>query len=160
MITDNSFRMMIAATISFSSLVGGLAYAKNTDGRTVVLAANGNSSGGGGSELEAKFRIDLVGELITKVRKHKSANLLCSADLLQETMNSTQVRFVDRLVDPTTHQPLMDQKLDAYTVPGDIQLLLSSWTQFLTSGYRSSSRPVQALALHEVYRATGRDLPG
>ncbi len=84
------------------------------------------------------------------------ANSACSSTTLQNGLEHTQIRIVDHLSDPNTHQPLDDKNLDAWTIPGDMQLLLSSWSRFFDpQGYVTSGRGVNTLVLHEVYRTTG-----
>ena len=100
--------------VSVLCVVGG--------GVSIARSDAGNSVGGGGAQIESAFRLR-AGELIQKITKQSQANSICSADLLEKTLSSTKVRVVPHLVDPYTKKAITGQKLDAWTVPGDIQLL-------------------------------------
>lgn len=124
---------------------------------TVVAAANlafaGNEGSGGGSEIESTFRLR-ASILIDEVAKSREADKLCSSENLRSSLDKTRIEIVEKLINPATHRPV-SRSLDAWTSPGEIQLLRSSWVSYFDSSYiPSNGKSIDALILHEVYRAT------
>lgn len=117
-----------------------------------VWAGSGSEGGGGGSRVESAFRLTAT-LLVDQVSKNVTANKLCSANIIQAGLNSSQIRVVDTLIDGHTNNPIEDQHLDAWTRPGLIQLRLDSWIKYLRSD-DSLDTSVYALILHELYRTT------
>lgn len=133
----------------FASLLLGTCFALT--GSNVSFA--GADGSGGGAQIAAAFRLRAEG-LLMRIEATPAANALCSAELARKALGSTAVRVVDRLIDPTTHKPITDQKLDAWTVPGDIQLRFHSWDWLFNPYSGTDVTATDVLILHEVYRAT------
>ncbi len=114
------------------------------------------SQTGGGAQLESAFRLRGI-ELISSVANSPAANNQCSYTVMKIGLESTKIRVVDTLIDPSTHFPITNQNLDAWTSPGDMQLLERSWRLFLNSSYVPApmGKSVDTLILHEIYRSTG-----
>ncbi len=88
--------------------------------------ANVGQNGGGGSRLESAFRLTAF-ELIHQISKNSVANSLCSAQTMRAGLDQSKINVVDILIDLDTGHPTLDQHLDAWTRPGNIQLRLSAW---------------------------------
>lgn len=116
------------------------------------LAFAGIKEGGGGTRVEAAFRIR-ARELIEALAKRDAATALCPAAEMREALAS-EIRVVGEIVDP--HGRCVPIKeVDACTYPGDIQLKQQPWEGFLSHTHnRTGARGTDALILHEIYRAT------
>ncbi len=116
----------------------------------------GAKEGGGGAQIEAAFRLRGY-SMIADIADNPRANLMCPATLLRHALDHSTIKIVDQLVNPYTGKPVSPM-LDAWTIPGYIQLKQSSW-EFLVSPFAPPyvhGRSVNMLILHELYRATGR----
>lgn len=109
---------------------------------------------GGGAQIEAAFRLRAV-ELIRSIADSPKANALCAAEVMSSGLRSVKIRIVDELIDPATGKSLTDKNLDAWTSPGDMQLLKPSWAGYFDPSRASFDGSVDTLVLHEVYRSTG-----
>lgn len=119
--------------------------------------AEGGVSGGGGSRIATAFRARGF-ELIRKVSKNSEANRLCASSILESSLRGTKVRAVGELLDPKTQKPVQG-KDDAWTTPGDIQLLKSTWEGFLSEDGAAPVKSVDHLILHEILRSTASACP-
>lgn len=120
---------------------------------TLPLQANAGRESGGGAQIEGAFRMRAY-ELINSISLSPAANSLCPADLMRSSLRATKIRVVDELIDPSSGKTLSSENLDAWTVPGDMQLLKSSWTKFLDPASPQIGKSVDVLILHETYRST------
>jgi hypothetical protein len=120
-----------------------------------ATATAAGQNGGGGAQIDAAFRTTGY-SLIARIGANPAANAYCDATTLQSALDKSNVRIVDRLVNPKTNEPITEN-LDAWTIPGDIQLLKSSWSGFVgpNSLIGEARRSIGALIIHEIYRATG-----
>ena len=131
-----------------------------------VLAQEGPNVGGGGGHLDADFRLRAQ-NLIAMIARIPDANSLCSASTMDKEFGNTVTRIVDKLIDPVTQLTPQEidpnnSDLDAWTVPGDLQLqkpglmqlLKSSWTGLFDPKVKHAGRAVDVLILHEIYRST------
>jgi hypothetical protein len=109
--------------------------------------------GGGGAQIESAFRLRGT-ELIAAIAQSPEADKLCSATVMKTGLDGSKIRVVDRLINPVTGKPIVGQDLDAWTTPGDMQLLLSSWDQFFDVDVSHTGKSVDTLILHEIYRTT------
>ncbi len=116
--------------------------------------AHAGRESGGGAQIEGAFRMRAY-ELINSISVSPKADTLCPADLMRSSLRATKVRVVDELIDPSNGKSLADQNLDAWTVPGDMQLLKPSWAKFLDPANAQTGKSVDVLILHETYRSTG-----
>lgn len=121
----------------------------------------GSEGGGGGSRIESAFRVAAL-SLINEIAANAYANDLCPADLLRSRLNSARILVVGGLVDPHTGHSVETgidlntggqwrRHLDAWTVPGLIQLKASSWQMDLRP---PRTQELETLILHEIYRLT------
>lgn len=117
-----------------------------------AFAREGTVGGGGGAHIEAAFRLRAQ-TLIGQIENSPSASALCAAADMREALKS-KIRVVDQLIDSATGQPPKETNLDAWTVPGDLQLLKTSWEKFFKAEEVKTGRSVDVLVLHEIYRAT------
>lgn len=108
---------------------------------------------GGGAQIEGAFRMRAY-ELINSISDSPRADAICPADLMRTSLRATKVRVVDELMDPSTGKSLTSKNLDAWTVPGDMQLLKDSWSRFLDPASSQVGKSVDVLILHETYRST------
>ncbi|MGZ6468719.1 MAG: hypothetical protein ACXWQJ_15575 [Bdellovibrionota bacterium] len=115
-------------------------------------SAEGPSGSGGGALIEAAFRLR-AGQLIAKIATSPEANQLCSADLMAGSFQKTKIRVVDELIDPSTGKAPVDTNLDAWTIPGDMQLK-KEWQEFFRHSEAREGRSLDILILHEIYRTT------
>jgi|GEM_PF-6375908 len=123
-------------------------------GLTFASTANAGVDGGGGAQIESAFRLRAYG-LIAKIADNAQATQFCSATTLQNALDHAKIDIVRELLNPQTGRPIT-QILDAWTIPGDIQLLQRSWQNLVgTNASGNTSKSVDQLILHEVYRATG-----
>lgn len=118
-----------------------------------ALAVQGGFNGGGGARIEGLFRLRAE-QLIQRISQVPAAEKICAAATLNSALKSAQVRVVPSLVDPRTGSPLVEE-LDAWTIPGDFQLLKASWERFFPVHQNQVDRGVEKLILHELLRATG-----
>lgn len=111
--------------------------------------------GGGGAQIESAFRIQGYA-LISKIANNREANAFCDAGTLQSALDDSDVRIVDKLVDPSSSKPV-PANLDAWTVKSDIQLLKGPWQSYFDpkTPVSPKDRSLGALIIHEIYRATG-----
>ncbi len=133
-------------------LIQGTALLVTSSPLWTMAAGGGALDGGGGTRIEAIFRIR-ARELIEAIEINTKANSLCSATTLRGTMAS-KILVVSQLVDSKGRcKGLSD--LDACSYPGEIQLKKNSWEKFFGSTKTSvGGRGTDALILHEIYRAT------
>jgi hypothetical protein len=119
---------------------------------TMALTGGGDGSGGGG-RIEALFRSRAY-SMISKIAKTPEADSLCPAAIIRSSFEKTKIRIVTQLTNPATGKPIDEVGLDAWTVPGDMQLLGSSWSANFAGAYYTDSG-ITTLILHEIYRSTG-----
>lgn len=91
---------------------------------------------------------------MSKVAASPDADQLCSADLMRTSLQATKIRVVDELIDSNTGKAPADPNLDAWTIPGDMQLLKASWDEFFQHPKVQLGRDLDVLILHEIYRTT------
>lgn len=120
---------------------------------------SGNSNGGGGAQIESFFRVRAY-SLISKISLNSEANGFCDSSTLENALDNSEVRIVKQLsVDSESikESKLDPSNLDAWTKKGDIQLLKSSWSEFFKANslIDRNNRSLDALIIHEIYRATG-----
>lgn len=128
----------LTLTLSLGLLLGATAFA-------------GSGTSGGGARIESMFRVRAY-ELISKVGRSPGAESLCSSAAMREALETSTVRVVDTLMDGDT---TVDRALDAWTVPGDIQLKTASWEKYAVGDRAPEDKSLDGLIIHEVYRATG-----
>jgi hypothetical protein len=119
------------------------------------LADFGPGEGGGGNEIEGAFRWR-ANAMIADLEKLPSSSSLCSAKTLRKSLDATKIRVVENLQVPAGYD---NGVLDAFTAPGDMQLLRNSWHDFLNPNHTHVGMPVDMLIMHEVFRATGAACP-
>lgn len=120
-----------------------------------VFAIDGTAGSGGGSYIESVFRIKAL-ELVRKIKKSPEANSLCAADLAQTTLESTEIRVVDKLKNLSTGELIDNAIFDAWTQNQVIQLKQEAWEKlFFNPADGLRGRALNTLILHEVFRATG-----
>lgn len=108
---------------------------------------------GGGAQIEGAFRMRAY-ELINSISDSPRADALCPADRMRTSLRATKIRVVDELIDPASGKSLATENLDAWTIPGDMQLLKDSWSKFLDPASSQVGKSVDVLILHETYRST------
>ncbi len=129
-------------------LVNSFCFAQN-------IVNEGSGTSGGGAEIASQFRLRGT-DLINAVEQSPAANALCSAQEMRTGLDGTKIRVVDIIINSETNQPVTDQSLDAWTTPGDMQLLRTSWATFFNPTLPNNARSIDTLVLHEIYRATGK----
>ena len=117
------------------------------------FAVAGGNTSGGGNRIESSFRLKSL-ELIYRVSIVPAAEKICGSPILSNALSSAKLRVVPALLNPQTGEPIREE-LDAWSIPGDIQLLNKSWEKFLPLDKTASDRSVDKLVLHELLRATG-----
>lgn len=146
-------RGVLNMKVSLNSMKWALGLSAILGSVAPICFAAGNEGSGGGAQIESAFRIRAY-ELISRIAATPAADALCPASTMQDALEGTKIRVVDQLVDPQTHQPITNQKLDAWTTSGEMQLKQASWARFLNFPILVSGKSVDVLILHEVYRAT------
>lgn len=111
----------------------------------------GGSAGGGGTQIESAFRLRAMA-LADQIAEISDANSICPAPKIRAALAASQIRVVEELEVPAGTNT---GDLDAYTHPGDIQLLQHSWDKFLDPKVPQVGQSVDLLILHESLRTTG-----
>lgn len=119
-----------------------------------TAAAHAGREGGGGSRIETAFRLRAY-EIIQRIEKQELANKMCSAERLRTSLDKTRIRLRSKLKDPKGNCS-SQELLEACTYKHDMQLLEVKWATHLSPAATPEMREiVDALILHELYRATG-----
>lgn len=108
--------------------------------------------GNGGARLESVFRRQAY-QLISDIGNRPAADAVCAAVVMKEALEGAEIDVVDTLIDKATGLPPEKPNLEAWTVPGHIQLLKEPWTRYMAN-QSSIDEGVRILIAHEIYRAT------
>ncbi len=120
----------------------------------------GSQGRGGGSRVAGAFRLRAY-EIIKRISLNPNAEMLCASSVMIQALGNSEVRVVPDLIDLVTKLSVNDPRLkkpseflDAWSMPGDIQLL-NTWKDFVDAEKSKEGDSVDLLVLHEIYRSTG-----